>query len=70
MQYVRVELAEGRVYTYGWDDDLEPALERGEWVILPGNVVHKKPFPGRVNRSLGDDPQYDGQIQNVIGRLL
>ena len=68
MQYVRVEVAPGKAYTYGWYDEIEEPLEPGEMVMLPGNALHAEPFPGRVLRSLGDDPGYDGPIKDIIRR--
>jgi hypothetical protein len=69
VQYVRVEVDEGRAYTY--TADLTPPLERGEWVTLPGNEVHASAFAGRVIRLLdGPDKHYSGPYKAVIGRLL
>lgn len=69
MQYVRVEVAPGRAYTYGWLDEIHEPLEPGEMVTLPGNALHAEPFEGRVLRSLGEDPGYDGEIKDVLGRV-
>lgn len=67
--YVRVEVAEGRAYTYVAREN--PPLEVGEWVRLPGNEVHVSTFAGRVIRLLdGPDPHYDGPYKVVLGRLL
>jgi hypothetical protein len=68
VQYVRVELDEGRAYTYIWDG---PPLEKGEWVSLPSNEVRDKTFAGKVIRVLdGPDPSYDGEYKSVVDRLL
>jgi hypothetical protein len=48
VQWVRVEVEEGRAYTYAHFGD-EP-LERGEWVRLPGNAVRQTEFAGKVLR--------------------
>lgn len=68
MQFVRVEVEEGRAYTYKWDDSLEPPLEPGEPVLLPGNMVHAEPFIGWVLRSM-KEPGWDGEIKSVISRV-
>jgi len=69
MQYVRVEVDEGKTYTYVWEQG--PPLEPGEWVRLPRNEVKGKSFPGKVIRVLdGPDPSYVGEYKGVLGRLL
>jgi hypothetical protein len=65
-QYVKVELSEGRAYTYLWDDLLF-ALEPGDAVMLPASVVHNSTFSGTVLRVLdGPDPHYDGPYKAVL----
>lgn len=67
--YVRVEVTEGRAYTYLAYED--PPLRPGEWVLLPGNEVHSDSFAGKVLRVLdGPDKGYDGPYKAVLGRLL
>lgn len=67
--YVRVEVADGKAYTYQSFED--PPLRRGEWVRLPGNMVHQTEFAGKVIRLLdGPDKGYDGPYKAVLGRLL
>lgn len=69
VQYVRVEVAEGKAYTYEWHGD--PPLEAGEWVTLPSNQMRKDSFAGKVLRVLdGPDPHYSGEYKAVIERLL
>lgn len=66
-QWVRVEVAEGRAYTYR--SYLEPPLAPGEKVRLPGNVVRADPFVGAVLRILnGPDPGYAGPYKMILGR--
>lgn len=72
-QHVRVEVEEGRAYTYTWDDSLEPPLEPGEAVVLPGNIVHGREFEGRVVRTMtaeqvAADP-YQGEYKAVLRRV-
>lgn len=68
-QWVRVEVAEGRAYTYVHFG--ETPLERGEWVRLPGNAVQAEDFAGRVIRTLdGPGKDYAGPYKAVLGRLL
>lgn len=67
--YVRVEVVEGRAYTYQSFQD--PPLTPGEWVVLPGNEVHHETFAGKVLRVLdGPDKNYDGPYKQVLGRVL
>ena len=68
MQFVRVEVSEGRAYTYKWDDALEPPLEKGEAVRLPSNMVQDKEFTGTVLRTLAE-PDFQGPIKSVVGRV-
>jgi hypothetical protein len=66
--WVRCEVSEGRAYTYVSFED--PALDRGEAVRLPGNVVQPDPFEGRVLRLLdGPDASYAGPYKAVMGRV-
>ena len=68
-QYVRVEVVEGKTYTYKAYE--EPPLEKGEWVRMPGNQVQTEPFAGKVIRALdGPDERYAGPYKAVLGRLL
>lgn len=69
MQYVRVEVAEGRAYTYTWDDEAEPALEPGERVMLPSSVVQDRPFEGKVLRVVPDAGDYKGPLKSVLSRV-
>ena len=64
MQFVRVEVSEGRVYTYQWDDIIE-TLEKGDRVILPSNMVHNREFEGRVVRLL-KKPDTDYPLKDII----
>lgn len=66
MQYVRVEVAEGRAYTYKWDGD---PLKPGEVVMLPSSIVQNRPFEGKVLRVL-DEPDFQGPIKSVLSRGL
>lgn len=69
VQWVRVEVSEGRAYTYV--SYVAPALEKGEWVRLPGNVVQTEDFAGRVIRVLkAPEGGYAGPYKAVLGRLL
>src|SRR5690349_13322908 len=56
-QWVRVEVYEGKAYTYAAFEF--PELERGEAVVLPGNAVQRGTFEGRVLRTV-PDPGADG----------
>jgi hypothetical protein len=64
-QYVRVEVAEGRAYTYTWDQT--PPLVAGEQVVLPSNMVQDREFSGRVIRVL-DGPDTDFPLKAVVRR--
>jgi hypothetical protein len=70
VQYVRVEVEEGRAYTYTWDGDRP--LGRGDRVVLPGNIVHDREFEGTVLRTLTDeqvaDDGYKGEYKGVLRR--
>lgn len=63
MQYVKVDL-EGRAYTYAWNDK-QYALQPGDVVMVPGNVVNPKPQQAPVIRVL-DGPDYDGKIAQIM----
>jgi hypothetical protein len=66
--WVRCEVGEGRAYTYVSFEEV--ALERGEEVVLPGNVVQRDPFKGRVLRLLdGPDASYAGPYKAVMRRV-
>jgi hypothetical protein len=66
--WVRCEVGEGRAYTYVSFED--PPLGPGEAVVLPGNVVQRDPFEGRVLRLLdGPDASYQGPYKAVKGRV-
>ena len=68
-QYVRVEVTEGRAYTYQAFED--PPLAKGEVVLLPGNQVQSRPFTGTVLRLMdGPDDNYSGPYKAVVGRDL
>lgn len=68
-QWVRVEIAEGKAYTYKAFE--VPSLESGEFVRLPGNRVHATPFIGKVLRTIdGPDEGYAGPYKAVLGRVL
>ena len=67
MQYVRVEVSEGRAYTYEWDD-LAFGLMPGDTVVLPSNLVQDKEFEGRVIRLL-DKPDTDIPLKRIIRRV-
>jgi hypothetical protein len=66
MQYVRVEVSEGRAYTYRWEGD--PPLRRGERVMLPSNMVKDRTFEGTVIREI-PGPDWDGPIKGVLRRV-
>lgn len=70
MQYVRVEVEEGRAYTYTWDGD-EP-LSKDEVVVLPGNIVKDREFEGRVIREISAEDvardSYKGEYKAVLRR--
>jgi hypothetical protein len=67
VQWVRVEVREGKAYTYASFE--EPPLERGEAVVLPGNVV-KSQFTGHVLRTVPDPAaDYPGPYKAVLGRV-
>jgi hypothetical protein len=67
VQWVRVEVYEGKAYTYMAFE--EPPLERGEAVVLPGNIVQSGWFTGTVLRLLdGPSADYDGPYKAVVGR--
>jgi len=69
MQYVKVEIDEGKAYTYTWDG--EDALQVGDWVFCPGNVVRAEEFVGKVIRLLdGPDPHYKGPYKAVLRVVL
>jgi hypothetical protein len=68
MQYVRVEVSEGRAYTYKWDDEAEQPLLPNERVLLPSNMVQDKTFEGTVLRTI-HGPDWDGPIKDVISRV-
>ena len=65
MQYARVEVAEGRAYTYTFDG--EPALTPGEIVVLPSNMVKDQQFTGRVLR-LMDEPGTEIPLKAIVRR--
>jgi len=66
-QWVRVEVGEGKAYTYVAFED--PLLGRGERVIVPGNVVHRDPFVGTVLRLLAEpDATYPGPYKAILRR--
>jgi hypothetical protein len=64
-QFVRVEVSEGRVYTYIWDGS--PALVKGERVVLPSNIVQDREFTGKVVRVL-DGPDTDFPLKTIVRR--
>lgn len=64
-QYVRVEVAEGRTYTYEWDG--APALKKDEVVVLPSNMVKDREFTGRVVRVM-KDKDTDLPLKKVLRR--
>lgn len=63
MQYVKVDLGGPHFYTYAWSG--KTALQPGDIVQVPGNVVNPDPQPGRVRRLL-DAPDYDGKIVEIL----
>jgi hypothetical protein len=69
-QWVRVEVDEGRAYTYASFE--EPPLERGEAVRLPGNVV-KSAFTGTVLRDVHPEriaqDDFRGPYKAVVARV-
>lgn len=65
MQYVRVEVDEGRAYTY--ESDLEPPLVRGDIVVLPSNIVRDREFTGRVIRVM-EQSDTDYPLKKVVRR--
>ena len=65
MQYVRVEVDEGRAYTYTWDGT--PPLKRGDVVVLPSNIVQEREFTGRVLRTM-TKPDTDFPLKAVLRR--
>ena len=67
MQYVRVEVDEGRAYTYTWDDEVNPPLKPGEIVVLPSNIVQDRAFTGRVIR-LMPEPDTDFPLKAILRR--
>lgn len=68
VQWVRVEVDEGRAYTYASFED-PPFLERYEVVLLPGNAVHGGTFRGYVLRTVTDpEADYPGPYRAIIGR--
>lgn len=71
VQWVRVEVNEGRAYTYMAFED--PALEQGEEVYLPANVVKSGRFKGRVIREIPTEKilsdHYQGPFKAVMGRV-
>ena len=71
MQYVRVEVSEGRAYTYKWEGD-EP-LVKDEQVVLPGNIVQDREFTGRVIRIVSAEDvakdKYQGEYKAVLRRV-
>lgn len=69
MQYLRVEVREGKAYTYTWDDEREPALEPGEEVLLPSSVVQDRPFRGKVIRVVDGPGDYKGPLKAVLARM-
>ena len=68
MQHVRVEVAEGRAYTYTWDDEAQPPLEPGEAVLLPSSIVQNRPFRGIVLRVVDGPGNYKGPLKSVLCR--
>lgn len=67
LQFVRVEVSEGRAYTYAAFED--PPLARGDRVLLPGNQVHSTAFVGVVIRSVDiSTDNYEGDYKAVIAR--
>jgi len=68
MQYIKVEVSEGRAYTYTWDDVAEPPLEPGEAVLLPANEVRGSTFRGTVLRVVPDAGSYRGPLKAVVAR--
>ena len=66
-QFVRVEVAEGRAYTYKWAGDVP--LVAGETVVLPSNMVQDREFTGRVIRVL-DGPDTDFPLKHVVRRAV
>jgi hypothetical protein len=66
IQHVRVEVSEGRAYTYEWDG--KPPLQPGDLVVLPGNIVQNKDFTGKVLRVL-DGPDTDYPLKRVLRRV-
>ena len=74
MQFVRVEVEEGRAYTYQWDDSTEPPLEKDEIVVLPSNIVQDREFTGRVLREISAEDvakdAYQGEYKNVVRRQV
>jgi hypothetical protein len=67
VQWVRVEVTEGRAYTYMAFE--EPPLERGEAVRLPGNSVQRSSFSGTVLRQTEPPTDYRGPFKAVIARV-
>jgi hypothetical protein len=65
-QYVKVEIDEGRAYTYGWDGE-EP-LKPGDQVVLPSNMVRNRTFSGRVLRILAES-DFKGPIKNILSKV-
>ena len=66
-QYVRVEVDEGRAYTYKAFEDVP--LTKGDVVVLPSNMVQDRAFEGTVLRVLdGPDPSYPGPFKSVLRR--
>lgn len=65
-RWVRVEVTEGKAYTYVDFED-EP-LAPGDLVTLPGNVVQGGRFKGRVLRVLPEaSHDYPGPYKAVLG---
>lgn len=73
MQYVRVEVSEGRAYTYTWDDRTGGKLQKGERVVLPSNIVQEKTFEGTVLRTISAEDvakdSYQGPYKEVLRRV-
>jgi hypothetical protein len=71
VQWVRVEVREGKAYTYMAFED--PPLEPGETVVLPSNQVREGAFQGKVLRLLdGPDTHhgYQGPYKAVVRRAV
>jgi len=64
-QTVQVRIT-GATRSYDYTSDLEPPLEPGEWVSLPGNVVSADYSTGVVTGTAA--PTWKGELKAVTGR--